>query len=71
MPTGLSIRTFKDLIASGFEGNKNIERFECSVFDGEYITGDVDKNYLGRIEALRNDAAKEKARHLRIQRNNQ
>ena len=52
----------KDLIASGFEGNKNIERFECSVFDGEYITGDVDKNYLGRIEALRNDAAKEKGK---------
>ncbi len=50
----------QDLIASGFEGNKDIKRFECSVFDGDYITGDVDKSYLGRIEARRNDAAKEK-----------
>lgn len=51
----------EDLIASGAEGNENVSRFECSVFDGDYITGDVDKAYLDRIEALRNDAAKEKA----------
>jgi len=52
----------EDLIASGTEGNKEIKRFECSVFNGEYITGDVDKSYLGRIEARRNDAAKEKGK---------
>jgi amidophosphoribosyltransferase len=50
-----------DLISSGAEGNENIKRFECSVFDGNYITGDVDSDYLARIEALRNDAAKQKA----------
>ena len=60
----------EDLIASGFEGNKNIQRFECSVFDGEYITGDVDKDYLGRIEALRNDAAKEKGKTSSDTKNN-
>jgi len=50
----------QDLIDAGTEGNDSIKRFECSVFDGEYITGDVDKAYLERIEALRNDSAKQK-----------
>ncbi len=51
----------EDLIDAGAEGNDNIKRFECSVFDGQYVTGDVDKAYLDRIEALRNDSAKQKA----------
>ena len=51
----------QDLIDAGTEGNGDIKRFECSVFDGQYITGDVDKAYLDRIEALRNDSAKQKA----------
>ena len=50
----------EDLIASGVEGNKQIKRFECSVFNGEYITGDVDQSYLNRIDQLRNDSAKQK-----------
>ena len=49
----------EDLVASGMEGNDRIKRFECSVFDGNYVTGDVDKDYLDRIEGRRNDAAKE------------
>jgi amidophosphoribosyltransferase len=28
------------------------------VFDGDYITGDVDQHYLNRIDSQRNDAAK-------------
>jgi len=51
----------EDLISSAAEGNEDINRFECSVFDGNYITGDVDKTYLDRIEGLRNDAAKQKS----------
>jgi amidophosphoribosyltransferase len=49
-----------DLIASSREGNPGIEQFECSVFDGRYVTGDVDQHYLDRVDALRNDAAKAK-----------
>lgn len=37
-----------------------VEQFDCAVFDGEYITGDVDAAYLNRIEQARNDAAKVK-----------
>lgn len=47
-----------DLIASAAEGNPDIEQFECSVFNGEYITGDVDEVYLKRLENIRSDAAK-------------
>ena len=38
----LIYQDLEDLIASASEGNDSIKRFECSVFDGEYVTGDVD-----------------------------
>lgn len=47
-----------DLIAAAAEGNPDISHYECSVFDGKYITGDVDEVYLKRLESVRNDAAK-------------
>ncbi len=47
-----------DLIECSREGNPDIEEFECSVFSGKYITGDIDQNYLDRLELQRNDAQK-------------
>ncbi len=47
-----------DLIAAVRKGNPDIEHFETSIFDGRYITGDVDEGYLARIEHLRNDGAR-------------
>lgn len=41
------------------EGNPNIKRFDLSVFTGEYITGDIDADYLDKLQQLRNDSAKE------------
>jgi amidophosphoribosyltransferase len=49
----------EDLIASGTEGNPLVKRFDCSVFDGDYVTGDVDETYLNHIHATRNDDAKQ------------
>ena len=49
-----------DLVASVAGGNPNIDTFECSVFNGEYVTGDIDAAYLQRIEQERNDDAKKK-----------
>lgn len=49
-----------DLIASAREGNPDLERFDCSVFDGQYITGDIDDDYLNRLAASRSDGAKKK-----------
>ncbi len=35
--------------------NPSIERFDCSCFDGIYVTGDVSEAYLASVEAHRND----------------
>ena len=48
-----------DLIASGTEGNPEVKSFDCSVFDGHYVTGDVDESYLNHMHATRNDDAKQ------------
>lgn len=47
-----------DLIASAKEGNPSIRRFDCAVFTGEYITDDVDQDYLDRLARERSDNAK-------------
>ncbi len=47
-----------DLISTAAEGNPKVSRFECSVFNGEYITGDVDEVYLKRLGNLRSDSAR-------------
>ena len=41
--------------------NDNVQHFDTSCFDGEYITGDVDASYLYYIDALRNDASKQQS----------
>ena len=42
--------------------NARLERFDSSVFNGEYVTGDVSEQYLDRLRDSRNDTAKEKRR---------
>ena len=44
-----------DLVHCSSEGNPKINDFECSVFNGDYITGDVDQAYLDKLAADRND----------------
>ena len=47
----------EDLIASAKEGNPTIERFEASVFDGQYVTGD-ESAYLKEVGMVRADGVK-------------
>ncbi len=54
----LIFQDIDDLLKSSKRGNPKIKRFDTSVFDGEYITGDIDKNYLEALEKSRNDNAK-------------
>ena len=54
----LIYQDLEDLVASASDGNKNINNFECSVFDGNYVTGDINSDYLQRLDAMRNDSAK-------------
>jgi len=62
----LVYQDLEDLVACSREGNESAEGFDCSVFDGQYITGDVDKAYLERIESLRNDEAQSRERARQV-----
>jgi amidophosphoribosyltransferase len=55
---GLIFQDLDDLIDAVRELNPEIKRFETSVFDGNYITGDVDNAYLQRIDNMRNEETK-------------
>ena len=46
-----------DLIASITEGNPKLTHFDCSVFTGEYITGETE-DYFKQLRERRSDAAK-------------
>ncbi|HEX7381644.1 MAG TPA: amidophosphoribosyltransferase [Nevskiaceae bacterium] len=46
-----------DLIEAVRHKHSCIERFDTSVFTGEYITQDVDRAYLDQLELFRSDAA--------------
>jgi len=44
------------VIPSDEEGSGRV--FDCSVFDGKYVTNDIDEAYLDNLRVIRNDAAK-------------
>jgi len=41
--------------------HNDVTRFDMSCFNGKYVTGDIDQNYLDFIESLRNDSSKSEA----------
>ncbi len=51
---------FQDLddLVKAVSKKVDIERFDTSVFNGEYVTGDVTPEYLAELEAHRNDQAR-------------
>jgi len=55
---GIIFQDLIDLVEAVRMENPEIKRFETSVFDGHYITNDVDQAYLDHIMQLRNDDAK-------------
>ncbi|MEZ5540528.1 MAG: amidophosphoribosyltransferase [Pseudomonadota bacterium] len=54
----LVFQDMDDLVKAVGKGNARIQRFDDSVFTGEYVTGDVSGDYLNDLQNLRNDAAK-------------
>jgi len=54
----------QDLKDSVAEGNDNISEFDTCVFDGQYVSGDIDEGYLERLQQARNDAAKGKKKKV-------
>lgn len=55
----LIYQRIEDLIAALKEVNPAIQKFETSVFDGEYIVGNIDEQYLKGLETKRSDQAKQ------------
>lgn len=58
---GLIFQSLPDLIEAVRSENPEIKRFETSVFDGNYVTNDIDQDYLNRLDQMRSDGAKEKS----------
>ncbi|CUS49399.1 MAG: amidophosphoribosyltransferase PurF [Idiomarinaceae bacterium HL-53] len=54
----LIYQDLEDLIASAQKENPALREFEASVFNGQYVTGDVNQQYLDRLHESRNDQAK-------------
>lgn len=54
----LIFQDLSDLIKAVQMENPQITHFDCSVFDGQYITGDIDENYLISLDKQRNDGKK-------------
>lgn len=55
---GLIFQDISDLVDAVREENPAITRFETSVFDGEYVTGDIDLKYLQDIDKARSELGK-------------
>lgn len=56
----LIYQRLEDLIKAAREGNPDIQQFECSVFDGQYVTGNIDDVYLRQLSLERSDDMKQR-----------
>ncbi len=54
----LIYQDLEKLIESTQTGDVHINTFDLSCFNGEYVTGDVNQEYLDHIEGMRGDSAK-------------
>ncbi len=58
----LIFQDLDDLIKTVNKRNADLQRFDTSVFTGEYVTGDVNMEYLDELQKKRSDGEKEKRR---------
>ena len=54
----LVYQTLEDLVAAVLGQHPTLGRFDCSVFDGDYVTGDIDDAYLDKLSQARSDTTK-------------
>lgn len=55
----LIFQSISDLEEAVSIANPEIKEFETSVFNGQYITNDIDQSYLEKLDAMRNNETKE------------
>jgi len=53
----LVYQDLEDLKESISAGNPELTAFDCSVFDGCYVTADIDQTYIDRLAATRRSGA--------------
>ena len=46
-------QSLEDLIGCVVEENPSLSEFDCSIFNGRYVTGDIDQRYLQKLEKTR------------------
>ncbi|WP_241612832.1 amidophosphoribosyltransferase [Rosenbergiella epipactidis] len=63
----LIFQDLNDLIEAVKEENPDITDFECSVFNGIYVTQDVNQEYLDYLQSLRKDDVKAVARQNEVE----
>jgi amidophosphoribosyltransferase len=63
---GLIYQDIEDLVEAVREENSDITCFDTAVFDGNYITGDVNQAYLEYLDSLRNEEAKIDSNQLEL-----
>ena len=56
----LVYQKLEDLKTATQTKKSDVHDFDCSVFDGAYVTGDIDQAYLDALETLRKDDNKSK-----------
>ena len=54
----LNYQRLDDLLEAVRSERSSISTFDCSSFDGVYVTGDVDASYLLELAASRTEASK-------------
>lgn len=55
----LIFQSIEDLVSAVNTANPEIKMFDTSVFNGQYITNDINQSYLDKLDALRNNDTKE------------
>jgi len=55
----LIFQSIEDLVSAVNLANPEIKMFDTSVFNGQYITKDINQSYLDKLDALRNNETKE------------
>lgn len=61
---GLVYQDLEDMISVGKDINPNIRRFDASCFNGEYVTGDIDDQYLEVLEQTGRGATRTRGARL-------
>lgn len=57
----LFYQNLDDLISATLNRHSKVAGFECSVFTGHYVTGDIDETYLGELASRRSDKARQQS----------